>query len=467
MANVRYRTAFDENHNLININDVTKEERHQHTYRCITCGEILLPRLGTERARHFFHGKDTNCDGETYIHNLAKLKLKEKFDKSEHFYVSYDVSYVCSKDCRLRNIWCVKSHEDFQIDLKEFYDTATIEASCNGFIADVLLTSSKDINRKPILLEVCFTHPCEKIKIDSKLKIIEIHLKTESDVYSIINSRTIEESRLIKKKDIIFYSFEREIPKELTSDVYRYIMSKDVPQGYIQKISCTEADKKLRSSSILELNAVNKKNYFGFDLVCAFNWAYKNKDFRRCFMCRNATQYENRLKCRLYRKCGTPTYPQAEEAEHCHSFRIMEYHFAGQDDFYVEEVTKTINTKPEFKVAIAYDIAFNDYELFKSKCDYYLQNKINDSNVVLISGRQSWTESLGGRYAVDRKVQIENHPGNWDSLPTDEAYTQRNEEILSIVDAAIVFTNGRSQLIKNFIEEARKRNIKVAVVQCN
>ena len=81
MANIRYRTAFDENNNLVDIRDVSKEERHEHTYRCIMCGEVLLPRLGNERARHFYHGKDTTCDGESYIHKLAKLRIKEKFDK--------------------------------------------------------------------------------------------------------------------------------------------------------------------------------------------------------------------------------------------------------------------------------------------------------------------------------------------------------------------------------------------------
>lgn len=469
MANIRYKTAFDEHKNLVDIRDVSKEERHEHTYRCITCGEVLLPRLGNERARHFYHGKDTTCDGESYIHKLAKLRLKEKFDKSEHFYVSYEVTHVCSKQgCRLRNMNCSKANEQHEIDLKQYYDIATIEAPINGFIADILLSNSQKPEYPPVLLEIRVTHACEQEKIDSELRIIEIRVKRESEINELIGSATLKETPWKKDKDIAFYSFNREVKQKLSSNVYRYIMNSDKPSGYIREITCETSDKRLRTSSILELNAVNTKHYGPFELWNALQWMWENKRIPRCSICKfyYATQYEYSAKCRLDIKCGTPTHPQMQEAEHCRYFRIQEHTLGwDKDAFYIEEVKNDIQQKPEFKVIIVHEFAFNDYNLFRAKCDYFLGSKFESTNVVLISGRQEWTDTLCNKYASEREIQIENHPGEWDTLSQEEAFEKRNEEELSIADAAIVFWSGTSNLIELFIAKAKERNVKVAIVR--
>ena len=469
MANIRYRTAFDENNNLVDIRDVSKEERHEHTYRCIMCGEVLLPRLGNERARHFYHGKDTTCDGESYIHKLAKLRIKEKFDKSEHFFVSYDVTHVCSQqECRLRNKNCVQSNEQHKIDLRHYYDTATIEAPVNGFIADVLLSNSKKPELPPVLLEIRVTHACEQEKIDSGLKIIEIHVKKEAEINELLDSEVFQETTWKKDKDIAFYSFNREIKMKLLSEVYRYIMNSNKPSGYIRKITCDSADKRLRSSSILELNAVNIKHYGPFEIWNALQWVWDNKRIPRCNICKfyYATQYEDRAKCRLSVKCGTPMYPLMQEAEKCRCFRFQDNAFGwDKDAFYVEEVKNDKLQKPEFKVIIVHEFAFKDYNLFRSKCDYFLGSKFESTNVVLISGRREWTITLCNKYAIERKIQIENHPGEWDALSQEEAFEKRNEEELSIADAAIVFWSGKSNLIEQFIAKANERNVRVGIVR--
>lgn len=469
MANIRYRTAFDEHKNLVDIRDVSKEERHEHTYRCITCGEVLLPRLGNERARHFYHGKDTTCDGESYIHKLAKLRLKEKFDKSKHFYVSYIVTNVCSEEgCKLRNVNCSIPHEQHKIDLKKYYDTATIEAPINGFVADILLFNSKKPEYQPVLLEIRVTHACEQEKLDSGLKIIEVRVKKESDVNALIAQDVLQETSWARDKDVTFYSFNRDVKKKLVSDVFRYVMNTDKPSGYIRKITCDNATTRLRSSSTLELNAVNVKHYGSYELWDAMRWVWENKRIPRCSICKfyYATQYEYSAKCRLDIKYGTPTHPQMQEAERCRFFRIQEHTFGwDKDAFYVEEVKNDIQQKSEFKVIIVHEFAFNDYNLFRSKCDYFLGSKFESTNVVLISGRQEWTDSLCNKYAEERGVQIENHPGEWDALSQEEAFDRRNEEELSIADAAIVFWSGKSKLIEQFIAKAKERNIRVGIVR--
>ena len=103
--------------------------------------------------------------------------------------------------------------------------------------------------------------------------------------------------------------------------------------------------------------------------------------------------------------------------------------------------------------------------MFRSKCDYFLGSKFESTNVVLISGRQEWTDTLCNKYAIERKIQIENHPGEWDALSQEEAFEKRNEEELSIADAAIVFWSGKSNLIEQFIAKANERNVRVGIVR--
>lgn len=46
-------------------------------------GQELVARLGQHNTKHFSHKSDTACDGESYLHKLAKRRIKEKFDSSE------------------------------------------------------------------------------------------------------------------------------------------------------------------------------------------------------------------------------------------------------------------------------------------------------------------------------------------------------------------------------------------------
>lgn len=165
MEEIKYRSAFDEIGNLVDINDVSNEDR-KHEYHCISCGKQLVPRLGDIRRHHFYHKEDTVCKGETYLHELAKLRLKEKFDKSDHFYISYNAEVGCNQKCHAD----CKVNEKITEDLKLDYDTATIEKSVNEYEsskkyrADVLLTNSKDESKPPILLEIWVTSECKQEK---------------------------------------------------------------------------------------------------------------------------------------------------------------------------------------------------------------------------------------------------------------------------------------------------------------
>lgn len=167
MAEIKYQYAYDESKNLVSIKDITKENRNQHQYICIGCGSPLLPRaIGSQYRRpHFYHKELVDCSGETYLHKLAKKLIKEKFENSEKFEISYPVTCTCQNtNCQLRSDKCEDKNQVRICDLKQDYDTCTEEAEINGFIADLLLTNGKSTNLEPVLIEVCVTHACDEEK---------------------------------------------------------------------------------------------------------------------------------------------------------------------------------------------------------------------------------------------------------------------------------------------------------------
>ena len=260
MEEIKYRSAFDEIGNLVDINDVSNEDR-KHEYHCISCGKQLVPRLGDIRRHHFYHKEDTVCKGETYLHELAKLRLKEKFDKSDHFYISYNAEVGCNQKCYAD----CKVNEKITEDLKLDYDTATIEKSVNEYEsskkyrADVLLTNSKDESKPPILLEIWVTSECKQEKKESDLRIIEFHIKEENDINSLYENEIIEET----EGKISFHSFcqKKNLSSEdYSSEIFCYKRAnlrlkkkfEESPHFYISykyKIVCDREDCKLRSSA--------------------------------------------------------------------------------------------------------------------------------------------------------------------------------------------------------------------------
>lgn len=280
MAKIKYRSAFDDNNNLVDIKNVKEEDRKIHTYHCITCGEPLLARLGKKRVHHFCHEKDTVCDGESYLHKLAKLRLKEKFDKSEHFYISYKTKTICNEiNCCSRNTKCTHYDDIYnKIDLKENYDTVQIEEEIKAndgrtYKADVLLSKSNNPNIQSILLEIRVFHQCSQDKLNSGLQIIEFRINNEEDIDTLITQDSYDES----KDKITFHSFNRDIMTDLSSESYclKYIKqqlkekiekSGNFAISYkTQNIVCNKANCKLRSLGCEqhheEIKNINLKNY--------------------------------------------------------------------------------------------------------------------------------------------------------------------------------------------------------------
>ena len=122
---------------------------------------------------------------------------------------------------------------------------------------------------------------------------------------------------------------------------------------------------------------------------------------------------------------------------------------------------KTMN---EYKVIIAGGRHFDNYDLLKERCDYYLQNKMKEGRVVVVSGHATGADALGERYAQERGLMCDAHPADWNKHGR-AAGPIRNAEMAEEADALIAFWDGVSIGTKNMIDTAKSKGLKVAVVK--
>lgn len=474
MGELKYKYAFDEIGNIVSIEDFTKESSKLHTFKCIVCGGELRPRaIGSKHRRaHFYHKEVVSCNGETYLHKLGKLYIKQHFDNSDKFCISYEVSKTCKEhNCNLRNYNCHKEHEINQVDLKEFYDTCTIEAPIKGFVADLLLTNSKNPNIPPTLIEICVTHPCEDEKKESELKIIEISIKTEKDIENLFSDGILSENlnKRIGNK-IEFISFKRNIEEKLVSSISRFIYYPALsPTPFKNNIQCSIANSKIFKESTVELNIVSNKYSLGEDYDIVYNWLANRIKLKRCNMCKfyYATMYDDYAFCRLSTKYGKPKFPEMEYAEKCNSYRKSDclLSYSENGDCKISNLTNVqTNTKEEYRVIIAGSSGFDDYTLFENKCNHFLSEKIKTHNIIILSGTSSRISSIINWYSYEHNLITIPFDAEW------EKYGQcagniSNEKMINCADAVIAFWDGKSKFTKNLIDMAKAKGLPTVVVK--
>lgn len=178
---IKYRYAYNQKGDIIcidDISDTTKED----VYRCISCGGLMIAKLGKKNKHHFAHKQATECNGETYLHKLAKTIIKQNFDSSNEFLVAIPQKCICEKSdiCPLFEDTCCSVVSKLY-DLKALgftiCETEKIIPGTN-YVADVLLSRGNTW----IDIEIKVTHKTEEKKIQEAGRIIEITITNENDV---------------------------------------------------------------------------------------------------------------------------------------------------------------------------------------------------------------------------------------------------------------------------------------------
>ncbi len=333
---IKYHYALDEQDKTVCIDNVSDEDKNLHTYHCMSCGSMMIPRRGKIREWHFAHkGNDEQCY-ETYIHLLSKYLIKKKFDDSDKFEICYYKNTECcsfkSKCIFFDENKCCKESEPLTYDLKKYYDTCEVEQNIGNYKADLLLKNSTKREITPILIEIQVTHKCEKEKIESGNRIIELRIRNEKDIENLLKTTLTEKYNAKKDTDNIgfakFYGFKRvstEIEPIRNIKTNRFYLFED-GNYYVEPISCDTLPKKKYPQTIFEVIIGECKikiysiHFYGKLLAIQHNAI---KGF--CLFCKHYKDIDNYWSidkfCWLYKKYGTPQYPEQIQAKQCKYYR--------------------------------------------------------------------------------------------------------------------------------------------------
>lgn len=117
-----------------------------------------------------------------------------------------------------------------------------------------------------------------------------------------------------------------------------------------------------------------------------------------------------------------------------------------------------------FRVIISGTRSFNDYELLRASCNSLLSEKQRTHTVVIISGTARGADRLGERYARERGFQLRRFPAEWEQYGRSAGHI-RNAKMADNADALIAFWDGESKGTKNMIDNARRKDLAIRIIQ--
>lgn len=314
---MKNRYALDQLNNLVHIDQVDKNLKEQ--FFCCSCGEELIPKKGRIKIHHFAHKHQLQCNNETYLHKLGKLKFLKEYRTSielnQPFYLEYETSKICTS-CSNLEVNC--NFEGFNMfDLTKRFDKISLEKAYKGFVADILLESSQYQDK--ILVEIAVTHKCETDKINSGLRILEIELQEERDL-DFLNNRILSR----KQQNLGFYNFKKFIVKK----AFREKESCDMPFTIFSVLKNGKAVK--RDTNMYSItNDLKTRRFLHYKVLhrdrSYFNLVKEASDagikISNCYACKFSTE-NNRYNRRypLFCKFHKSEIPNSNIAETCGKF---------------------------------------------------------------------------------------------------------------------------------------------------
>ena len=283
---VKYQFALNSKDKLQNINSLLKtDETRKEFYRCISCGKSLRPVLGDIRKKHFRHEVDSNCNPETYLHQLAKRMFIQFYTDCLVTGYRFDIElyeyWECTSCKDEFGITCELDQKLIKFDLVKLFPNISIETPDGLFIPDVLLSNR---NGEKLYIEFVVTHVSTVEKIHSGTRIIEISLEEENDL-RLIKQRLITQTnpkvkflnfKKISKTRCHFPSCNKKLFFFLLkSDGGAYVLN-DTPKKY--KLRLEKGD--IAFSKILPHGG---PQIYIDELENAY---HAKKKIRNCFLCR-------------------------------------------------------------------------------------------------------------------------------------------------------------------------------------
>lgn len=322
---IKYQYARGADGVIVDVASIDPDHRSQNApYLCFGCGGELIPHIGKQVAWHYAHHRQMQCAPETQLHKLAKELFLSTYqnclDTSQPYTLSLEAPVACTCCQGLEGYECLQK-ETRTIDLTEFFDTVTVEAKVDDFVADVLLSSST--GKGHLLIEFAVTHDCEPKKIASNNRIIEIALERESDTAILKQSSLDTTGSLIRT-----FNFH---PPKRSADVCGGKCPNDVGvflvyesgKSILQGMSAAEAahykprGKVIYRENVPDLMEASTARSWDYQALVFKAYAH-NVAIKNCYLCRYVgSSFEvGRIFCKTFRE----DYPTNTAAK-CDRFR--------------------------------------------------------------------------------------------------------------------------------------------------
>ena len=115
------------------------------------------------------------------------------------------------------------------------------------------------------------------------------------------------------------------------------------------------------------------------------------------------------------------------------------------------------------RIIIAGSRNFKDYDLLKEIVDSVIVKVYSDDEITIISGTARGADQLGEKYAKENSLPVERFPADWERYGKKAGFI-RNYQMANNADVLIAFWDGTSKGTKMMIDLAKKKGLKVGVV---
>lgn len=292
--------ALNTSNKLVHINEVDKTQKEK--FRCCNCGNELIARKGKIKSHHFSHKQQLDCNYESYLHKLGKLKFHKEYSEALEQGKPFLFQYTTIKTCNSclnsynLNLKCKLDSSYDYYDLTTRFDRIAFEKKYNGFIADILLESSKTEDK--ILIEIAVTHKCEQGKINSGLRIIEINVTEENDLNFLAKKRiklNLEHvERYNFKINHLIEPFHKKENCEIPHKVF--IVFKNGKAIYLKNTKISKIINGIRNNNYLYYNLIRYEDEFDYEgdtfIDETRNASNRGINVRNCWACRFAAVNE-------------------------------------------------------------------------------------------------------------------------------------------------------------------------------
>lgn len=229
-GNIQFKSALlDDTNDIITIDDVKMESRHNHKYLCPNCRQEMITVMGEYRQHHFRH-LGTVCDRDSFLHSLAEQAFYNEFAhclaQNKPFYLKYYEPIQCNKACVLKDhVNCKEHYISKVVDLTKAYPVIYKESrvDLDGHFRrpDILLSS---VDGHQLWIEIWVSHKTDEEKLKDS-SILEIKIRNENDVNT-FKKHTLAQS-LDDVREIGIYGLE-----------YDYLAEYIIESSPLKKLPC-------------------------------------------------------------------------------------------------------------------------------------------------------------------------------------------------------------------------------------